>query len=251
MLAQYLQDTRNLLQNPAPASNALYTNEDLTRYINIARGQLAGEAECIRAIGTVPTVIGQRVYLFSAINTGVAVTTGVASPIHVRSVRYSVGDGTQWIPTRPWEWFELYSLNNIVPDSGPPQVWTQYAQGAASAAVGSAASGSFYVDPLPDEVYTLHCDCVCYPIELVDDITVEAIPYLWTDAVPFLAAAYALWSSQTSAREADGNRMFERYEEYVKRARHATNPSVLRWQYQQSNDPAQAAKFGMKSGAPQ
>ena len=41
----------NLLQLPA-APTALYDLTSVDRWINIARGQVAGEGECIRAIGT-------------------------------------------------------------------------------------------------------------------------------------------------------------------------------------------------------
>lgn len=246
MLTTYLNRTKRLLQNP-PAPVSLYTDADLTDYINIARGQLAGDGECIRLRATIPTVIAQRVYDFSSINTGVAATNGVRGTMHVRSMFYGVGDGQKWITPRPWEWFELYSLNNPIPDSGVPRSWSQYSQGTASAGTGTVATGSFYLDPLPDIIYTLYCDCVCYPIALVDDTTVEAIPYLWTDAVPFFAAYFALLSAQTSARQADAERLYGHYETFVARARKSANPSVLRWQYQQATDPAQMAKLGLQA----
>lgn len=244
MLAAYRTDTANLLQSPG-APNALYATDDLDRWINIARGQLAGEGECIRAIGTVNTVIGQREYSFANLNLGVSATTGISGAIHVRRINYAVGDGQKWIAPRPWEWFELYCLNNAVPEPGPPATWAQYAQGAA-AGHGSGASGSFSIDPPPDVVYALKCDCVCYPNTLVIDNDVEAIPYLWTDAVPFFAAYYALLSSQTSARYADAERLMNHYQTFVERARKASNPSVLRWQSQQASDPTQGNKIGIQ-----
>lgn len=246
MLANYLTDTQNLLQNPT-ATNALYATASLTRFINISRGQCAGEGECIRALGTLACVVGQRNYNFSAINLGVAATTGIQGAIHVRRVSVNIGDGQKWLTPRPWEWFELYHLNNVVPANGEPAVWTQYKQGAATPqAGGSGATGSLYIDPPPDDTYTLSLDCVCFPIALVDDTTVEAIPYLWTDAVPFFAAYYAFLSSQTSARQADAERMYQHYQTFLERARKSSNPSLLRWMYQQSTDPTQMNKIGLK-----
>ena len=119
----------------------------------------------------------------------------------------------------------------------------------APGATGSGCGGSFYISPPPESVYTLYLDCTCYPIALADDTTVEAIPYLWTDAVPWYAAAYALWSSQTSSRAADAERYFNSYAMFVERARKASNPSVNRWQFSQAGDPAQAAKLGLNAGA--
>jgi hypothetical protein len=231
----------------------LYAIPDLQSWINTARGQLAGEAECIRVIGTLPTVIGQRNYFFSAINTAVA--NGVQGVIHVRRITYNVGIGQKWIAPRSWEWFDLYHLDNPVPVNGPPAVWAQYGQGSSGGGeitgggTGNLAPGSFYLDPPPDAVYTLNCDCVCYPNALAADSDFEAIPYLWTDAVPFFAAWYALLSAQTSARTADAERMFNYYQTFLERARRFSNPSVNRGIYQQSADMVQQNKLGLQKAA--
>lgn len=248
MLTAYIDQTRRLLQNP-PAPTTLYSDANLTAWINIARGQAAGEGECIRSIGTISTVIGQRNYNFSAINTGVSATNGVAGAIHVRRVSYNVGTGEQWITPRNWEWFDLYCLNNPVPSGGVPITWSQFGQGSAGTGTGVTSSGSFYLDPPPDLVYSLNLDCVCYPIALVDDTTKEAIPYLWSDAIPFFAAYYALLSSQTSTRQADAARMFEAYQTFMQRARQASNPSVNRYLYSQERDPTMIAKLGLQQKA--
>ena len=245
MLTAYEQALQNLLQLPG-APTTLYPTANLDSWINTARGQLAGEGECIRAIGTISTVIGQRNYNFSSISFGTASVTGIQGAINVRRVSYNVASGAQWIPPREWEYFELYYMNNPVPVNGPPGRWAQYAQGAATPASGSAATGSFYIDPPPDLVYTLNCDCTCYPIVLANDMTVEAIPYLWTDAVPFFAAYYAFLTAQTGARMADAERMYGYYKEFISRARMMSNPSVNRSQYEQAADPASINKLGVQ-----
>lgn len=235
MLTTYLTQTARLLQNPQ-APTSLYSTADLTAAINTARGQLAGEAECIRILGTISTVASTRNYNFASINTGVSATNGVGGAINLRRIMYAIGDGQKWIAPRNWEWFDLYHLNNPVPITGAPQVWAQYAQGV---------TGSFYLDPPPDAVYVLTADAVCYPIDLADNSTVEAIPQFWQDAVCFFAAYYALLSSNVPARQADANRMYERYEEFVMRARRSSNPSVNRFLYQQSTDVSQANKLAL------
>ncbi len=249
MLSSYVTQTQRLLQLPG-APSTLYTTSDLTSYINTARSQVAGEGECIRAFGTVPTVAGTNVYSFSNLVLGNPPTTGIAGAIHVRSLAYTLPSGQRWLTPRPWEWFNFYILNNPVGNQqanwGPPDVWAQYAQGSLPPS-GTTISqgGSFYIN-YPDDVYTLRADCVCYPIPLADDSTIEAIPFMWTDAVPFFAAYYALMSSQMQARFSDAIRYYEMYKEFVKRAREAANPDVLKFQYEQAADPTQAAKLGIK-----
>lgn len=248
MLSAYLTQTEALLQNPASSTINLYTTADLTRYINIARGQMAGETGCIRAIGTIATVIAQQQYNFSSINVGVPATTGIQAPLHVRRLTFNSGTGQLFVPGFAWEWFDLYYLNNAAPTQGVPVAWAQYAQGAAPGATGSAATGSFFINQ-PDQVYTLNCDCACYPIPLAADGDVEAIPYLWTDAVPYFAAYYALLSAQTNARMNDALNYYKIYKEFIDRARTASNPSVNRWQFEGTQDPVQAAKLGVKGAA--
>lgn len=235
MLTTYLTRTAQLLQNPG-ASNALYSTADLTSYINQARGQLAGEAECIRRIGTISLTAAQQVYDFSGVT--LSDPTGVQGVINCRTMWVQAGSGQIWIRPRPFEWFSLYELNNANPQQGQTKLWAQYGQGVG---------GTFYVSPIPDQTYTLSIDTVCYPVNLVDDSTAEAIPYLWTDAVAYFAAYLALLSAQSAARQADANRMFERYTEFVNRARRFSNPSVLPYQYAQSGSPVRANQLGMQA----
>src|SRR5262249_1822596 len=148
-------------------------------------------------------------------------------------------------------------LNNPVPVNGPPSVWSQYGAGSAGVGsitgegTGSISSGSFYLDPPPDAIYTLNLDCCCYPAALVSDTDPEAIPFLWTDAVPYYTAYLALLSAQTNARMADAERMFGYYQTFVGRARNMANPSINRHLYPQANDPTKMQKLGVtpKQGA--
>lgn len=258
MLTTYLDRTNKLIQYPIP-NPALISSADLTGFVNEARGQTAGEGECVRVMGTISTVIGQRAYNFSAINLGTPSLTGAQGAIHVRTLHYGVATGQKRVTSRNWEWFSLYAMNNPLPVNGPPQTWAQYGQGSAGIGAitgigtGTMSSGSLYLDPPPDAIYTLYLDAVCYPIALAADTDVEAIPYLWSDAVPYYAAFLALDSFQTEARSQDANRRFQQYQQFVQRARQFSNPDVLRWQYQQSNDPARVLRYGIspKSGGGQ
>lgn len=239
MLALYQTQTNQLLQYPV-SPDPLYAASDLTLWINRARQQLAGESESIRVLGTIPTVATTQAYDFPSIN--VAPVAGGAAALHVRSIRYVVGQGSLRLRVRNWEWFESYELNTATPKSGPPAVWAQYAQGE---------QGSFYLSPIPDDVYSLICDCVCLPIDLVDDTTVEAIPALWRDAVCYYAAYLALLSAQSAQRQNDAQRMFGYYSEFVDRARKFATPKVNPYLYPQNTDPTLINKIGLspKAGA--
>lgn len=244
MLDSYVTRTQQLLQNPQ-APTSLYDETDIVEWINIARGQVAGEGECIRQIGTVSTVAGTQAYDFADITIANSGTNGIDGVLHVRRITYTVASGQRQITARSWEWFDYYVLNDPVPQASYPKVWSQYAQGAAPGATGTQLGGSFYINK-PDIAYMLNCDCVCYPAALTDDTDPEPLPYQWTDAVPFFAAYFALLSAQNNARLADAERYFNHYQTFVERARKAANPSVNRWQYQQAGDPAQAAKMQVK-----
>ena len=251
MLTTYLLATRSLLQLPGSNSTSLYSDVDLTRFINTARGQVAGEGECIRVHGTIPTVVGQESYTFAAINVGAPATTGVRGVINIQSMHYVVGNGQLWLTPRAWAWFSLYNRNNAAPQPGPPKEWAQFGQGAAPSGIANTqiSGGSFYISPLPDDIYTLNCNTICYPQALALDTDVEALPYYWTDAVPFFAAYFALMSAQTNARMADAAQMYKgHYNEFMSRARNQSNPSVNSWIYSQAGDPAQAQKMGIKAG---
>jgi len=233
VLNQYIAQTQALLQNP-PASTALYTTAQLTSWINLARGQIAGENECIRVPASLSCVVAQRVYNFSAINT--TAVSGVGGVFNIKQINVTVGDGAQILHPRSFQWFNQFLLSLTVPNSGQPKVWAQYAQGAA---------GSIYLDPIPDNTYTLNLDTVCLPVNLVDDSTVEATPYPWTDCVPFFAAYYAYLGAQ---RRGDADAMFKNYQEFAQRARGMSNSSVLKRIYPQSVDQTLPQKLGVSQG---
>ncbi len=247
MLDTYLARTKRLLQNPS-APTSLYADADLKDYINQGRGQAAGEGECITNQATLALISGQRVYNFSSILLG-SPDAGVSGVINVRQAAIVIGDGQQWIRPRGYEWFFLYRLNNIVPEQGIPTEWSVVGQGAAPQAGFQAAGGTIFVDPVPDDSYTMNIDTVCYPIPLVDDSTAEALPYLFTDAIPYFAAYLALMSAQTGSREAEAVRMFQKYQEFMNRARSFSTPSVLGSMYRQQPSPVRANQLGvMPSG---
>lgn len=239
MLNTYLTATQNLLQNPT-SPTPLYDPATLTTYINTARGQLAGESQCIRFMGTVPLEANQQVYPFSSVV--FAGDPPVLGPINVRTIWLRFDSGLVWVAPEAFEEFSLYELNVQTPATGSPTRWAQYGQGVF---------GSIYLAPVPLAVGTAQADCVCYPIPLVDDTTAEAIPYLWTDAVPYFAAYLALLSAQTGARTADADKMLQRYSQFVERARRASTSAVVPWLYEQTAVPGGLNTPPQQSGGQQ
>jgi hypothetical protein len=227
-LFAYQQQTQELLSD---LKQEIVNPAFIVKFINTARGQIAGEAECIRVISNINTTVGRRNYNISFDVTG---TSGAASVLHIRRLAYVVASGQKWMAPRSWEYFDLYFLNNPVPQNGPPSEWAQYAQGTL---------GSIYIDPPPDAIYTLSGDCVCIPVNLTSDATSEAIPYPWTDAVPYFAAYLAYLSVQRPDR---AKAMMDLYETFMERARRFANPSVNRGIYQQSPDPTRPNQLGQQ-----
>ena len=231
MLAQYQTQTQQLLQNPPSAASSLYALSDLTDYINTARGQIAGEGECIRVYGTLAAVAGTRAYPFSGIT--LSGVSGVEGVFNVRGATIGVASGQSWLHPRPFPYFQLYYLNNPVPEEDTPVDYSVYGQGSA---------GSIYLNPVPDQSYTLSLDCVCYPVPLVDDITAEALPYPWTDCVAYFAAYLALLSAQ---RTSDADHMFQLYQTFMSRARQFVNGAVNPGQYSQQGNPTRSGQLGV------
>lgn len=231
MLTAYITRTQQLLQNP-PADTDLYTTSDLTQFINSARGQMAGETECIRRYGTLAATAGTQVYAFSSIVPG---TTDVSGIFNIRGATVSIASGQVWMQPRSFPYFQLYYLNNPVPQQGVPAVYSQFGQGIA---------GTLYLAPVPDLDYTLNLDVVANPIDLVDNMTAEAIPYPYTDAVPYYAAYLALLSAQ---RTTQAGSMWEEYQRFAARARIISNGAVNPGQYPQQRNPVRVGQLGLQA----
>lgn len=214
----YLQTTRRLLNDVVFAQ---FNDFDLVDWVNIARQQIAGEGECVRLLGALNLVVGQRIYPFSAITFGAA--AGIGAVNNVRQLFYTVfgTNGYVYVNPREFEWFGLYNLNVSVPTSGFPVDWAQLGQGQ---------NGTLFIDPLPDNTYVCALDLAAAPLALTNDTDIEAIPLLWQHAVPYFAAYMALLT-KGSADAAQA--MYQQFEMYMSRARGAATPSVLPHQYPQ------------------
>lgn len=235
LLSQYLSITQSLIQTPQ-SPIPLLTTPLLTTYINIARGQVAGQGECLPAIGDLSVYTGPQSYPFSSIS--FPESTIIGGVINVRMIQVALpGGGVQRLYPREWPWYVSFVSARTVPKPGRPKIWTQYRQGSL---------GVIYFNPL-DTGYTLYVDAICYPTDLVDDSTPDGIPYLWSDAVPFYAAYYAYMAMQ---RQADADHMLQRYQELMVSARASVTPQVQPGSYPQGPDPMAPNRLAVQPAAP-
>lgn len=207
-LFNYQQITQRLLADTLQVRFNLF---DLRDWINIARSQIATEGEAIRQLGTLSTANGTPNYNFSSI---VLTGTGLNGVAAVRQI----ATPTAILTPREWEWYFTYQLANGDP-TGTPTFFSQLAPGSA---------GSLYLGPTPNAIIALNLDVVALPAALNLDSDTEALPYPWTDAVPYFAAYMAL----LTAKDFDAaDRMFMLFERFMLRARAQVTPTVLPRQY--------------------
>ncbi len=227
MLALYQRLTRRLLND---AGFAQFNDFDLADYINQARLQVAAQGRCVRVYAALPLVGGQQQYLFSTVT---GLPAGVSGIYHIRQawLRLPGTPGQVRMTSRPFEWFGLFVLNNAVPPSDQPKLWTQFGQGEA---------GSIFVDPIPDGPYILSLDVLGVPQVLADDTTAEAIPDIWTLAVPFYAA---WWAMQSAQRQDDADKMETRFRSQMTLARAAANPDLTMESWSQAPDPEETNRL--------
>ncbi len=225
-LDQYMQRTMLLLND---ADFATFNEADILTYVNAARGQIAGEFECCRAYVTLDVDNSTQQYNFADV--GLTAYSTLSGILNVRQISYAVGSGQQMLHSRPFPWFNSFVLGTAVPQAGEPSVWSQFGQGS---------TGSIFVNLLSGP-FTLSLDVCAYPIPLVDDSTGEALPYQFTDAVPFLAAYYALLPVDAERAKL----IFAEYQKFGGRGRNQATPSVLPSSFAQAPDPFIQTRLGL------
>ena len=164
------------------------------------------------------TVTAQEVYAFATLNNLAVQTPGVQSVIGINMIAAQWGAGSVYKPTlqrRTFAWFQANARVYSIAAMNFPAYWASYGQGG---------NGSFYLFPIPAQVMSMDLDAICLPIPLVDDTTIEAIPPIWTEAIPFGAAYYCYLSSQ---RLQDAQLMYAEYIKYLELARKASQASAF------------------------
>lgn len=123
-------------------------------------------------------VPGQEVYPFSGID--LSANPGADSVFMVKSISILYSNYRYSLPVYAFSEYQARIRQYPYQYQYVPTFASQFGQGT---------SGSFYVYPLPSQVYQYELDCFCIPANLTDNQSVEIIPAPWTDAVPYFAAA--------------------------------------------------------------
>lgn len=230
MLIKYQQLTRRLLND---ATFARVNDFDLRDYINIGRGQIAIQGDAIPGYGHLHVDETTQQYSFDQITFD---TPGVAGPLALETVDWKVGDGQRPMNAIDWARFNRYELGHVHPRRGHPRVWTQFGQGSA---------GTIFVNAL-DQPYDLIVKARVHPVDLVDDATPEALPYMWTDAVPWFAAFY--WLAGPGQNPQLAQAMLSGFQQFMQMARGGANPNTQGSQFVQAPDPLMAGRLGATGG---
>lgn len=184
--------------------------------VSFSGGGGAGAAATANLQSHLTTVANQEVYDFSTANAILnAQYPAIASVLGVQTVAVSWGATFPVLRQVPFSAQQAYLRSVNLMAQNFPAVFAQYGQGV---------SGSIYLYPIPAQASEMRWDCYCLPIDLDDDADPDAIPYPWTECVPFLACYYCYLNAQ---RKDDANMMFNEYARLTVNARTRVSPAVV------------------------
>lgn len=126
------------------------------------------------------TAMGQEIYSFADIP--LQNFPGVKGVLNVRSISVIFANWRYSCLRYPFQQYQAYIRRYPQNYQYVPEVFAQ---------VGDGSAGKLFGYPIANGAYRMEFDCICLPIDLLTDDSVEAIPEPWTDAVPFLACYYA------------------------------------------------------------
>lgn len=213
MLNKYLQQVYRLLNDQSQTN---YNFDDLIGYINEGRSQIASASQSIRLLSLNNTVTGQEIYPFSALV--IPPSAGYGQVVAVKGISIIWGNFRYTLQKLSFSKYQ--ALIRAYADSyqDVPKASAQFGQGV---------NGSIYMYPPPSDVYPMEWDCICLPADLATDSDPELIPYPWTDAVQYYAAAKAM---EATGRYDVADRYNGQFSKYIKQARTVSQPnSVVNW----------------------
>ena len=203
-LNSYISLTQLQLHDTA---GVFFSVPNLTTWINIARSQLASETQCVRQLQIVNTVNNQETYAFP---TNVNLAGGVLNTVSVMGISVPWGTFKPTLTYMPWSNFQAFLRAYNQQIQGYPEVWSQFNR-----------NGPVYLWPIPSAVFAAEWDTSCNVINLATDTDPEAIPYPFTDAIPYFAAYLANLYAQ---REKEAETSYKLYRQFVATANKSAQP---------------------------
>lgn len=194
-LSDYLYRERKFLHDSGVVGGTKFDDTFLIYTINQARANVIYASRCTRAWTTINLVGGQEWYQFgtvlSALQAGNQFGTMIAAKqiltILNLTIQYSSSPLRIELEYLPWTRFN--AIYRAFPIQIYPTIWSQYSHDF---------QGTFIVAPIPSQVYVLEVDCLWLPVDLAQNTDQEAaIPQPWSDAVPLVAAYWALINEQS------------------------------------------------------
>lgn len=206
-LSQYLFLLRRLLHD---ATAKMYTDADLTQYINLARQNISADTCCVRQLQT-------GVTFTQGIDTYNIYTYLPMGSVTVDVLGIAVYYGNLRVKMRYMDYTTMDANNRaILSYQQCPVIFSKYAN-------------NIVVAPVPNQTYTSDWDTAIVPDVMTDNTTPEQIPIPFQECVPFYAAYYAKQYEQ-SFGEAD--RFMQQYIFQKQKALRQSQRRVIRNPYQ-------------------
>lgn len=188
----------------------------VTATVSFSGGDGSGATATANLSSFLHTVVSQEVYDFATASAVIQdQEEGAFEVVGVQTVAVSWGASKPVLRQYPWSAFQAYLRSVNIVSQNYPSIWAQYAQGVR---------GSVYLFPIPATLAQMEWDCYCTTADLVDDESIDLIPYPWTEVVPFYACYYAYLNAQ---RGDDAQRMLADYKRLVIEGRMGSTPAVV------------------------
>lgn len=175
-LSQYITETRRLLHD---ANGTMWTNTELTDYINEARNKVALDTYCLRSLEDVTLASGTETYAIQSVTT---LTTRAIDVINL-----TVLWGNQRVPLLQMVWTEF---------NANMRVWQAFQNMPAAYSKYPGSLGVIYIGPVPNDTYESEWDVAYIPTPLVTDATVDPFTYPYNAPVAYYAARTAKYKQQ-------------------------------------------------------
>lgn len=176
VLSAYITEVRRLLHD---ANGTMFTDSELTDYINTARNKVALDTYCLRSLETVSLTSGTETYSIQA------VTSLLTRAIDV--INLTVLWGNQRVPLLQMVWTEFNA--NL-------RVWQQFQNMPAAYSKYPGTLGVIYIGPVPNDTYSSEWDVAYIPTPLVTDATADPLNSPFNEPVKFYAARLAKYKQQ-------------------------------------------------------